>query len=377
MPASLDPETSARNVGLRYVQSDEPGISRLRCGRGFSYRAAGGTRITDPETLRRIRSLAIPPGWTKVWICPDARGHIQATARDARGRKQYRYHSRWREVRDNDKFDHLVEFAHGLPTLRSRVGSDLGRRGLPRRKVIALAVRLLDSTLIRVGNEEYARQNSSFGLTTLRRRHVSVQQSTVVLRFRGKSGKQRRLQLSDSRLARIVRRCQELPGQKLFQYEDGGRVRDLDSSDVNEYLRAVTGREVSSRDFRTWGATVSAAISLWKEGPGATVAERKRQVAAAVGRAAVCLGNTPAVCRRSYIHPAVIESHLDGSLSLHPSRAKLRAKASHGTAADRHSRARDVGPGLDDSERMVLAFLERRLERLDGDRVSQTLRLCA
>lgn len=348
-----DPEVAARRAGLRHVNADEPGLLRRKRGRGFSYRRPDGTLVRDAETLGRIRALAIPPAWTQVWICLDAKGHIQAGGRDARGRKQYRYHARWRAVRDAAKFEHLIDFAHALPKIRHRVMADLEQPGLTHDKVIAAVVRLLDSTFIRVGNEEYARQNSSFGLTTLRRRHVSVEGSAIDFSFRGKSGKRRNMHLDDARLAKVVRRCQELPGQRLFRYLDpDGEAHDVNSDDVNHYLRAVSQRDITSKDVRTWGATVAAALALLERGPKRTKKLRTRSVVEAVECAATTLGNTAAVCRRSYIHPAVIECYLAGDLC-----EQLR-----------RCRASKPRPsiGLNHAERTVLRFLEEHHANASG-----------
>ena len=255
--------SAAREAGLRYSTDSRPGWTRHRAGRGFSYRDTDGSTIRDAETIARIRALAIPPAWTDVWICPWPNGHLQATGRDARGRKQYRYHARWRARRDTDKFDRMLAFAKALPRIRKRCDADLARRGLPREKVLAAVVRLLELTLIRVGNDEYARLNRSFGLTTLRDRHVRVERSAIRFRFRGKSGKQHEVGLRDRRLARVVRTCQELPGQELFQYVDeDGLVRDVTSDDVNDYLRQVGGGAFTAKDFRTWAGTVLAYRAL-------------------------------------------------------------------------------------------------------------------
>jgi len=268
--------------------------------------------------VARIRSLVIPPAWTNVWVCPDPRGHLQATGRDARGRKQYRYHPKWREVRDEDKYGRLWEFGHALPAIRRRIGRDLARPGLPRDKVLAAVVKLLETTFIRVGNEEYARQNHSFGLTTMRDSHVRVVGAKVKFMFRGKSGVQHQLELTDRRLARIVKQCRDLPGQELFQYVDEkGAVVDVGSADVNAYLKDVTGMEFTSKDFRTWAGTVLAAKLLCACEPCSSTssAAAKKSVAAAIDQVARQLGNTRAVCRKCYVHPAVIESYLDGTIT--------------------------------------------------------------
>jgi DNA topoisomerase-1 len=266
--------------------------------------------------LARIRALVIPPAWTDVWICPDPRGHLQATGRDARGRKQYRYHPRWREVRDEDKYGRLHEFGRVLPSIRRRVARDLGRPGLPREKVLAAVVKLLETTFIRVGNDEYARQNRSFGLTTMRDAHVRVSGSTVRFLFRGKSGVAHELELDDRRLARIVKQCRDLPGQDLFQYVDGsGAVVDVGSGDVNAYLKELTGTDFTSKDFRTWAGTVLAAKLLCSCGPSPSATAAKRTIAGAIDEVARRLGNTRAVCRKCYVHPSVIDAYLDGSIT--------------------------------------------------------------
>ena len=316
---TLDPDTSreaAAEAGLRWSTDAKPGIVRRRAGRGFSYRAPDGSTIRDATTLARIRALAIPPAWTDVWICTDPRGHVQATGRDARGRKQHRYHAAYREHRDLAKFDRMIAFAGLLPTIRDRVDSDLGRPGLPREKVLAAVVRLLELTLIRVGNEEYARLNKSFGLTTLRDRHATVDGSRIRFRFSGKSGKRHEVTLRDRRLARVVARCQELPGQDLLQYEDDqGQVRDVRSEDVNDYLReAAGGADVTAKDFRTWAGTVLTYRALRALQPGETDREARRNVVEAIRQTSEALGNTPAVARKSYVHPAVLQAYLDGGL---------------------------------------------------------------
>lgn len=311
-----DPRRSARLAGLRYTSDDRPGIARVRSGRGFGYRDPDGRTLRDRATLARIRALAIPPAWADVWICPDPVGHLQATGRDARGRKQYRYHSQWRSRRDESKFERILVVARLLPRIRRRVDRDLARRSLSREKVLAAVVRLLELTLIRVGNEEYARLNRSFGLTTMRDRHVTVSGSSVRLRFRGKSGRQHEVDLRDRRLAAVVRRCRELPGQELFQYFDAdGEPRDVTSDDVNAYLREAAGADVTTRDFRIWSGTVLAYRALRDLGPADGPGVAKRNVAEAVRISADGLGNTAAVARRSYIHPAVLDGYLAGELA--------------------------------------------------------------
>ncbi len=316
-PPSPDPEEAAREAGLRYVSDRRRGITRRRAGRGWSYRAPDGALVRDGKSLARIRALAIPPAWLDVWISPVASGHIQATGRDARGRKQYRDHPRWRHVRDEAKYDRTIAFAEALPAIRERVAADMGLRGLPRDKVLATIVRLLETTFIRVGNAEYARENRSFGLTTLRDGHAVIEGSEVRFKFRGKSGKDHQVGIRDRRLATIVRRCQELPGQELFQYiDDDGSIQDVTSTDVNEYLRQITGQSFTAKDFRTWAGTVLAAKALQAlEGTaGGTEREMRSNVVRAVEQVAHSLGNTPTVCRQCYVHPAIIDAYLDGAM---------------------------------------------------------------
>ena len=314
-----DPNAGARHAarasGLRYVTDARPGISRVRAGRGFTYRDADGRTVRDRDERERIRRLAIPPAWTDVWISPWPNGHLQATGRDARGRKQYRYHPDWSHRRGADKFDRMLDFAKALPRLRRRVDRDLARRGLPRDKVLAAVVRLLELTLIRVGNDEYARLNRSFGLTTMRDRHADVRGSRVTFRFRAKAGAMQESGLRDRRLARIVRQCQELPGQELFQYvdEDGG-VHDVASDDVNDYLREATGGEFTAKDVRTWAGSVLAFRALRSLEPADHEPAARRNVVEAIRSAAEGLGNTPAVARGSYVHPAVMEAYLEGDV---------------------------------------------------------------
>ena len=334
-------------AGLRYVNDGAPGIRRRRAGAGFHYIGVGGRRITDAETLARIKRLAIPPAWREVWICPIANGHLQASGRDARGRKQYRYHERWRAVRDETKYTRLIPFAAVLPRIRARVAADLARPGLPREKVLAAVVRLLETTFIRVGNEQYARANGSFGLTTMRSRHVDVDGATLSFEFRGKSGRMHRVDVDDGRIARIVRRCQELPGQELFQYvDDAGQRRVIDSGDVNDYLREITGDDFTAKDFRTWAGTVLATMALLTVGAFSSSREAKRHVVRAVARVADDLGNTPAVCRKGYIHPAVIDTFLEGAFPP-PRPALARRRPRRGFA-------------LSPEERMIVTLLRHR-----------------
>ncbi|MBU8539507.1 DNA topoisomerase IB [Falsiroseomonas tokyonensis] len=313
----IDPREAAEEAGLRYVSDETPGITRRRAGKGFSYRLPKGGALKDTATLGRIRSLAVPPAWTQVWICPSANGHIQATGRDQKGRKQYRYHARWREVRDAAKYDRMVDFARALPALRARVDADMRRPGLAREKVLATVVHLLETTLIRVGNDDYAKQNQSYGLTTLESRHVAVTGSELRFAFTGKSGKSWNLRISDRRVARIVRACQDLPGQELFQYRDAdGALHDVSSSDVNDYLREISGREVTAKDFRTWAGTVLAALALKEYERVDSQAAAKRNVRQAIERVAARLGNTPTICRKCYVHPTILDSYLGGTLAL-------------------------------------------------------------
>ena len=315
MPTEVDGHESARSAGLRYSTDTRPGISRRRAGRGFSFRRPDGATIREPGTLARIHALAIPPAWTDVWICADPTGHLQATGRDARGRKQYRYHARWSRDRGDAKFSRLIGFAGVLPRIRARCDADLALPGLPREKVLATVVRLLETTLIRVGNDEYARLNRSFGLTTLKTRHARVTGTAIRFRFRGKSGRQHEVGLRDRRLAAVVRRCQDLPGQELFQYVDAdGDQRDIASDDVNAYLRQISGADVTAKDFRTWAGTVLAYRALRALAPGDDPRTARQNVVEAVRLTAGRLGNTPAVARRSYVHPAILEAYLDGAI---------------------------------------------------------------
>jgi DNA topoisomerase I len=308
-------EKSARAAGLRYVSDAAPGIARKPWRSGFRYLDPEGRPVRDAATLARIRALAVPPAWREVWICPLADGHLQASGRDARRRKQYRYHARWREIRDETKYGRMAQFARALPRIRARVRQDLALPGLPREKILATVVHLLETTRIRVGNEEYARDNASYGLTTLRARQVRVNGATIRFRFRGKSGVEHEIALSDRRMAGIVRRIQDLPGYELFQYldEDGTR-RVVESSDVNAYIREAAGDDFTSKDFRTWAGTVLAARALLACAPVQSIGEGRRNVAAAIEEVARHLGNTKAVCRKCYVHPAVLEGYLEGRL---------------------------------------------------------------
>jgi DNA topoisomerase-1 len=305
----MDSVEAAQAASLRYVTDERPGISRVKSGSGFTYRLPDGTRVTDTATIERIKRIVIPPAWTDVWICPSANGHIQATGRDAKGRKQHRYHVRWRMVRDEAKFARLAEFGRALPRIRDRVAHDLAQSGLPRPKVLALVVWFLETTFVRIGNEEYARTNKSYGLTTLTNRHVQVSGATIKLHFVGKSGKAHDIRLTDRRIASLMRRMRDLPGQDLFQYVgEDGEPHAVSSSDVNEYLREVSGGDFTAKDFRTWAGTLLAVRQLADVADDATpsATELKTLTAAAVKAVAEQLRNTPAVCRKCYIHPQVL-----------------------------------------------------------------------
>jgi DNA topoisomerase-1 len=316
-PIRLEPEQCAELANLRYYPDSKPGYTRqkARVKGGFHFLDTAGKRIADPAEIKRIRSLAIPPAYTDVWICPSPRGHLQATGRDAKGRKQYRYHPRWRETADANKYGRVMAFAAALPGIRQRVDADLGRPGLPREKVLATVVKLLETTLIRVGNEEYARTNHHYGLTTFRNRHVRVKGGHIEFSFRGKSGIDHTIELQNPRLARIVERCQELPGQDLFQYlDENGERQSLDSADVNAYLQEISGQPFTAKDFRTWAGTVLAAMALQEFESFDTQAAAKKNIVSAIERVSERLGNTPTVCRKCYIHPAILDAYIDGSM---------------------------------------------------------------
>jgi DNA topoisomerase-1 len=339
-----DPAETAKLAGLQYVSETGPGIRRRRAGRGFCYLNGHGP-VRDLQTLARIRALAIPPAWTDTWICPAANGHIQAVGRDARGRKQYRYHARWREARDETKYTRMLAFAQALPRIRARVERDLRRRGLPRERVLATIVRLLETTLVRVGNEEYARANKSFGLTTLRDRHVDVRGAEVRFQFRGKSGKEHSVGVRDPRMARIVRQLQDLPGQEIFQYlDDDGARRGVDSGEVNAYLREISGDDFTAKDFRTWAGTVLCAVALAALREFKSAREAKRNITRAIEQVAARLGNTPTISRKCYVHPAVLEAYRAG-VTIEPPPAEVT-----GTRG-----------ALNAAEGIVLGFLGRRL----------------
>ncbi|MEK0084829.1 DNA topoisomerase IB [Benzoatithermus flavus] len=343
-----------RELGLRYVSDAMPGITRRRAGSGFAYRQPDGRPLKDEDTLRWIRRLALPPAWRQVWISPFRDGHLLATGRDAKGRKQYRYHPRWRAIRDEAKFDRMLAFGRALPRIRAEVEAEMKRPGLGKRKVVATVVHLLETTLIRVGNDEYAKANRTFGLTTMRDRHFKAEGSRLRFSFRGKGGKRHVITLKSRRLAQLVRRMQELPGQELFQYVDEeGRPQPIDSSDVNAYLREVGGSDFTAKDFRTWAGTVLAAWALSEFEAFDSQAAAKRNVTQAIERVASRLGNTPAICRKSYVHPEIVGAYLDGSLI-----ESLRAEI--------EEELRQELEGLVPEEVAVLVFLQQRLAHNAG-----------
>ena len=349
-----DPVLSAKVAGLRYVNDTRPGITRKRAGKHWSYIAPNGEVIRDKEIRERINSLGIPPAWTDVWICPNPSGHIQATGRDAKGRKQYRYHLQWREVRDDTKYGRMVEFGKALPMIRKQVEKDLARHGLPKEKVLATVVKLLETTLIRVGNKEYARTNKSFGLTTMRNRHVDIKGASLRFQFRGKSGQQHTVGIRDRRLANIVERCHELPGHELFQYiGDDGKPHPIDSEDVNNYLREITGQDFTAKDFRTWTGTALAAEALQAFEAFDSEAQAKHNIMSAIESVAEKLGNTPAICRSSYVHPLILDSYLDGTLV-----KTLKERVESELSSDSLSQLRP-------EEAAVLAFLQQRLTNME------------
>ncbi|HEX6142095.1 MAG TPA: DNA topoisomerase IB [Geminicoccaceae bacterium] len=342
---------AARSAGLRYVSDDQPGITRRRSGRGFAYRGPDGKAIRDQREIARIKALAIPPAYTDVWICPLPNGHLQATGRDDRGRKQYRYHPDWQAAREAAKFDRMLAFGRKLPAIRERVDQDMRRRGLVRERVLATVIRLLETTLIRVGNEEYAKQNKSFGLTTLRDHHVEIDGARLVFEFRGKGGKMHEVSVRDRRLARIVHAVHELPGHHLFQYiDENGERQPVGSEDVNAYLREISGEAFTAKDFRTWAGTVLASFALAEFERVDTKAAARRNIKRAIEQVAGRLGNTVAVCRKSYVHPEIIESYGDGSLL-----DFLKGRV--------EDVLREELGGLSPEEAVVLAFLQQRLDR--------------
>jgi DNA topoisomerase-1 len=342
---------SARIAALRYVNDGRTeGIRRAGSKHRVRYVQPNGRTVSDPAELARIKSLAIPPAWSNVWICPDPRGHLQATGRDARGRKQYRYHPRWREVRDEVKYGRLIAFARALPRIRRRTAADIRKNGLTRDKVLAAVVQLLEKTLIRVGNEEYARDNGSVGLTTMRDRHATISGTVVRFEFRGKSRVEHAIDLHDARLAKIVKACRGLPGYELFQYVDGrGQRQTIDSADVNAYLRETTGEDFTAKDFRTWAGTVLAAKALAEMATFKSNAEARRHVVKAIESVAKRLGNTTAVCRKCYIHPAILDAYM-GRATI----ATLKARA---------ARPATSRSALSGEEAAVVGIIERRLRK--------------
>jgi DNA topoisomerase-1 len=346
-----DPVGAAEEAGLRYVSDDQPGYTRKPRGKGFAYFDTDGKPIRDEQRILRINRLAIPPAYTDVWICPSSNGHLQATGRDARRRKQYRYHELWRETRDENKYDRVVVFGEALPKMRRRVKKDMALPGLPRNKVLATVVQLLERTFIRVGNEEYARENKSFGLTTMRNRHVDVIGSKVHFHFRGKSGIQHEVPFTDRRIAKIISKLQDLPGQELFQYvDDGGEAHNVSSQDVNDYLREISGQDFSAKDFRTWAGTVLAAMALTAVGAFENKTQAQKNAKDAIHAVAKILGNTPAICRKCYVHPIVLEKYLGGE-SIEG--LKRRAEETLAESLD----------DLSSSEAAVLTFLQERLAK--------------
>ncbi len=346
-----DPEEAAEEAGLRYVSDDKPGYTRKKKGKDFQFFDTSGKRIKDENRLLRIRRLAIPPAYKDVWICPTGNGHLQATGIDARGRKQYRYHEKWREARDETKYDRMVIFGAALPKIRRRVKRDLARRGLPKEKVLATIVAIMERTFIRVGNEEYARENNSYGLTTMRNKHVAVKGEKVQFKFRGKSGVMHEVDVADRKISRIVKQVQDLPGQELFGYlDEEEEVHGIDSQDVNDYLQEITGEEFTAKDFRTWAGTVLAAVALNALDPSENKTAAKANVKNAIAAVAKMLGNTPAVCRKCYVHPAVLETYLSGEMM-----DGLRRKTEE-TLAKKLTDLRSV-------EAAVMSFLQERLAR--------------
>jgi DNA topoisomerase-1 len=347
----VDPRDAAETAGLRYVSDEEPGIRRKKSGKGFTFLKPDGSKVADKATLERIRSLAIPPAYTDVWICAKANGHIQATGRDAKGRKQYRYHPAFREVRESTKYEHMLEFARGLPAIRKTIDEHMSLRGLPREKVLATVVHLLENTLIRVGNADYVKQNKSYGLTTLRDPHVKVEGGELRFQFKGKSGKTWKLQVKDRRIARIVKACQDLPGQDLFQYlDENGEQQSITSADVNAYLKEITGRDITAKDFRTWAGTVLAALALKEFEEFDSEAKAKKNIRAAIEKVSGRLGNTPSICRKCYVHPEVFSSYMDGELLL-----EIKEEI--------ETELREDLPSLKPEEAAVLSLLQERLSR--------------
>ncbi len=353
---ALDPAASAKAAGLRYVSDSRPGLRRVKTHTGFRYTTATGEAIKDEETLGRIKSLVIPPAWTDVWISPLANGHLQATGRDARGRKQSRYHPKWREARDETKYERMAHFAEALPLIRQRVDHDLALPGLPKNKVLATIVRLMEETHIRVGNEEYARENHSYGLTTMQDKHVDIHGSHITFSFQGKSRVHHTIDLRDRRLARIIQRCEEIPGHELFHFLDHeGNPHTIDSSDVNDYLRDITHQHFTAKDFRTWAGSVLAANLLSEFEPWTTATQAKKNVVDAIKRVAERLGNTPSVCRKCYVHPAVLESYLSNMPATEAKTKIAEAKHEIEEEIEQHTHA------LREEERTLLNLLEQKL----------------
>ena len=352
----LDPVAAAKAAGLRYTSDSRPGISRKPSGKTFRYTGPDGIPVRDKDTLARIRSLVIPPAWTDVWISTHANGHLQATGRDARGRKQSRYHPHWREVRDETKYERMALFGQVLPTIRERVDHDLGLPGLPRNKVLATIIRLMETTHIRVGNTEYARENKSYGLTTMRNKHVEVDGSKITFTFQGKSRVHHTIDLTDRRLAKIIKRCEDLPGYELFQYVDReGGQHSVDSADVNEYLREITGQHFTAKDFRTWAGSVLANVMLREFEPYNTVTEAKKNVVQAIQSVAAQLGNTPSVCRKCYVHPAILEGYLTGT-TIEAAKRRVEEELD-----DKHL-DQQATAALRDEELSLLDLLRQRVE---------------
>lgn len=350
LSAPVEALESAKEAGLRYVTDRMAGIRREKRGDGFVYLGPDGKQVRDEETLVRIKALAIPPAWTEVWISPKRNGHLQATGRDAKGRKQYKYHARWREVRDETKFHRSIDFAKALPKIRERVRQDLSLKGLPRDKVLATVVRLLETTLIRVGNEEYAKKNESFGLTTMRDKHVDVNGSKIEFHFKGKGGKKHNIDIRDKQLAKIVKKCQDVPGYELFQYEDEeGSHRTIESADVNEYIKEITGEDFTAKDFRTWAGTVLATLALREFEEFDSQTQRKRNIVKAIECVAERLGNTPSICRKCYVNPSILDAYLDGTI-LDALKRETERELSGSIA------------GLEPEEAAVLALLRQVLE---------------
>src|SRR5256714_14694462 len=342
---------AAEEAGLRYISDDRPGYTRKKKGDDFEYFDTEGKPVRDEQRLLRLKRLAIPPAWTDVWICPAGNCHIQATGRDARRRKQYLYHERWREVRDENKYDRMIAFGKALPKIRRRVSEDLKLAGLPRNKILATVVQLLERTFIRIGNEEYARENKSFGLTTMKDRHVQVKGAKLRFRFRGKSGKDHEVDVTDRRIAKTISKLQDLPGQDLFQYvDDDGEIRDISSQDVNEYLREITGEDFSAKDFRTWAGTVLTAIALNAQEEFENQKQAKENIKTAISAVAKILGNTPAICRKCYVHPAVLDTYLE-------------QKTIDGLKRTTEEALEKEDVDLRSSEKAVLKFLESRFAK--------------